>query len=276
MILKSAAVPGRPNVARAVIEILNTKGAREKLFNNADPIEVFPPENRRISVAGSQASESDRLAFFRMKAEQFFASMSYADIINNQDVDLTAEKDYICAYYVAYAQLMQENYIKAYNTILSHIKIGVTNQELLSILLVTAEKMREPLASEAKKLYEESISILNEVVDLNDIINTDAVYGADPEKEKHAMKIMAPSVFFEGYEKEKNKPVTELLLEKHKKAVPVFEKNGCVLMAAESYRLLLSKGLDSEKNTRALSRLFRDSENNELANQVEKLTLQNH
>ncbi|MDR1735297.1 MAG: glycosyltransferase family 2 protein [Oscillospiraceae bacterium] len=270
-ILRSAAVPGRADVAGKVIQIIEMKGAREQLFAGAAPAEVFPPENRRLSVVGAQDSEPDRLVFFRMNAEKAYAVFRYADIADNPDADFAAAKEYRCAYYTAYACLMMGEYEKAYSIVSPHIKGGKTVQELLGILLVTAEKMPQPMAGEARKLYEESMAILDEMVDLSDIISTGTVYGADPDKEKSALAAMTPSAFFEGYERDKNRPVSEMLLQTHEKAAPVLEENGCVLAAAESYRLMLAKDRDTAQNRRNLTRLLGDCGNHELARQTEKL-----
>ncbi|MDR1702977.1 MAG: glycosyltransferase family 2 protein [Sporomusaceae bacterium] len=270
--LKTLAVPGRPDIAGAVLSILKTKDAVKKLIENAALPTIFPPERRKISVVGAQVPEADRAVFFRFKAEKFFAGMRYEEITGDPDAHFAATKEYICAYYLAYAQLMQEEYGEAYTTLVPHLKGGMTNQELLSLLLVTVEKAPEPLAAEARQLYEESLAILNETVDLSDIINTGLVYGAEPPKEKQALKELTLDVFRAGYEKDQKRPVTELLLNMHKKAASVLEQKGCVLLAAESYRLLLAKGRDTEQNNRNLTRLFRAQGNNELAEQAQNFT----
>jgi glycosyltransferase involved in cell wall biosynthesis len=264
MILKSAAIPGRPDVASKIINILKTEGERELLFSNAELPEIFPPSARTVGILGASDTTASRIALFRFKAEKLFSGMRYADIVNEPDAGFAAANDYISAYYYAYALLLQKEYVKAYDVVLPYIKSGFVNQELLSIAAVAAEKAPAPQAAQIKTLYEESRAILNEIIDLNDVINTGVVYGAGPEEEKSAMMETRPSDFFAAYEKDKAKPVNDLLLTQHEKAAPVFEKNGCVLTAAESYRLLLAKGKDRERNLINLRRLFKESGNSEL------------
>jgi glycosyltransferase involved in cell wall biosynthesis len=266
-ILKSAAVPGRIDVAGKVILILKMKGAREQLFMGAAPAEVFPPENRSFGVVGAENSEPDRLAFFRMNAEKNYAGFRYKDLVNSADAGFAASKEYRCAYYVAYAHLLLGDFQKAYDIVLPHIKRGKTIQELLSILLVTAEKLPEPMASESRNLYEQSMAIIDEMTDLSDVISTGGVYGANPKKERRALKNMKPAAFRKAFERDKERPVTDLLLDTHKMAVPVFERNGCVLTAAGSYRLLLAKG--QTQYAGHLCRILKDSGNQELAREAE-------
>ncbi|MDR1688716.1 MAG: glycosyltransferase family 2 protein [Clostridiales bacterium] len=268
-ILKSAAVPGRPDIATTTLTILESKDYRKQLFDNAAMPETIMPKTSHSSVVGAQ--ETDGAMNFRNKAEKNMASMNYADIVNDTDAAVAAKRDYISAYYFSYALIMQERYAEAYNTAAPHVKRGLTNQELLSIISVAAEKTTGSLAAEAKKLYEESIAILNETVDLNDVINTGSVFEAAPKKEKRALKNITPPVFKKEYENDKKRPVTKLLLETHKKAAQVFESCGCVLSAAQSYRLLLAKGIDSEKNSANLVKLFEDAGNSELARLVKTL-----
>jgi glycosyltransferase involved in cell wall biosynthesis len=270
-ILQALTVPGRPDIAGEVTTLLAKEDLCKELFNNAAPPDIFPPE--RLGIVGAKEAETEpgRIAFFRIKAEKLFAGMCYADIIDIPDADFAAAQDYICAYYTAYAQLKQGEYGKAYAAVLPHLKNGVVNQELLSLLWVTAEKAPEPLAAEARKLYHEYLALLNEGVDLSDIINTGVVYKAEPEKEKRALQDLTPAAFFSAYEHDKERPVTELLLATHEKAAAVCEKNGCVLRAAASYRLLLAKGREPAENRRNLERLLRESGNQELARQAAKI-----
>jgi hypothetical protein len=149
-ILYSAAIVGRPDIAGAVITILESKDYRRQLFDNAEMPESLMPKARYTSAVG--VMEHDKVQHFRVKAERGIASMRYEDIVNDPDADFAAMEDYISAFYYAYALLMQEEYEKAYDIAAPHVKRGLTNQELLSVILVAAEKTREPLASEARKL----------------------------------------------------------------------------------------------------------------------------
>jgi glycosyltransferase involved in cell wall biosynthesis len=255
-----------PGIADKVIKILNTEGERERLLTNANSPSVFPPETRYAPEPGCVSS-------FRTRAEKLYASMRYADITRDPDASFAAERDYICAYYVAYGYLMQKEYGSAYEIVTPHLSKGIMNQALLSVLLVAAEKLPQPTAMEARRRYEESMAIINELIDLQDVINTGTVYAAAPEKEKRALKEMTASAFLDGYKRDKGRPATDLLLETYKKAAPVFEQKGCVLMAAESYRLLLAKRREPDKNTRLIKRLFNDNGNPALAWQAEILTL---
>ncbi|MDR1664451.1 MAG: glycosyltransferase family 2 protein [Clostridiales bacterium] len=267
-ILKSAALPGRPDVAGQVIALLDAKGERERLFRSAEPLGLFPPENSFAGIMGARETAESRTALFRLKAEKLFARMRYGDILSEPDAVFAAERHYVCAYYVAYALLMQGEYEKACDIVTRHISNGAANQALLSILLVTAEKMPEPKAAEARRRYEAVMGIVSEVVDLQDVINTGTVYGADPQKEKRLMAEMPFSDFLAAYERDKSKPVTDFLLKSHERAVTVFERNGCVLTAAESYRLLLAKWHDREGSIRHLIRLFGESGNHEAAARI--------
>ncbi|MDR1702976.1 MAG: hypothetical protein LBR56_09375, partial [Sporomusaceae bacterium] len=251
--LKSLALPGRTDIAGTVLRILHEKDACKELIENAAPPDVFWAENKTDAL---------------IRVEKFFASMRYRELADDPEAHLAAAQDYRCAYYVAYAQLMQEEYNRAYALLLPHLKRGMNKQALLSLLLVTAEKAPEPLAAEARQLYEEFLAILNETVDLSDIINTGVVYGAEPEKEQRLLQELTLKVFWAEYEKDKKRPVTELLLHMHQKAAAVLEQNGCVLMAAASYRLLLAKGQDTAQNSRNLERLCRAQGNKELAEQA--------
>ncbi|MDR1664452.1 MAG: glycosyltransferase [Clostridiales bacterium] len=153
-VLKSAALPSRPDIAAEVITVLNAEDACERRFDNARPPEVFPPEIRHAPITGEEEPERTRISLFRSEAEKRFARMRYGDILRDSDASFMAAKDFICAYYVAYAYLMREDYVKAHGIVAPHIKSGMANQELLSILSVVAEKAREPLAAEAGELYE--------------------------------------------------------------------------------------------------------------------------
>jgi hypothetical protein len=268
-IIKSAALPGRPDVATHVIDLLRVQGEREKLFANAEPQQLFPSEAGPAGVYGARETEASRIALFRMKSEKLFASMRYADITADPDAADAAKKDYGCAYYVAYAFLIQGKYRSAYDTVTPHISNGIINQALLSILLVTAEKLPESMAADVKRRYEEYMSILSEAIDLQDVINTGAVYEADTISEQRAMRELTHSDFLDAYKKDKDRPATDMLLRQHQQAAVVYEKNGCVFKAAESYRLLAAKGHDAEKNTGELRRLFNESGNNELTRFLE-------
>jgi hypothetical protein len=169
-ILRSAAVPGRVDIAGKVIQILKLKGAREQLFAGASPAEVFPPENRPLRVVGADDSEPDRLAYFRRKAEASYAAFRYAEILNDPDAAFAAGAEYRCAYYVAYAHLMRGAYGRAYAIAAPHVQDG--QQELLSILLVAAENLPEPMAAEARRLYERAWAELDKRVEAGDRART--------------------------------------------------------------------------------------------------------
>jgi glycosyltransferase involved in cell wall biosynthesis len=257
---EAAVLPSHPDIAAEVNEIINVKGFRERLFENAKPLEIFPPEVRRASEDGNLSIRQD--------IEKLFAGMRYADIVNYPDAELAAENNFICAYYLAYAYLMLEDYNKAYDIIIPHINSGAANQELLSVLLVVAEKAKSPLADEAKEFYESLIAMLSETVDLLDVVSTGAVYKADPAEETRVMKSIKPSDFIDGYQYDKGRPATELLLTAHMKAAPVFVQNNCVLMAALSLRFLLAKGHEPEQNAESLRELFKSCGNEAVAEQI--------
>jgi hypothetical protein len=249
---ESAVLPNNPDMAAKVNDILNTKGSRERLFENAKLPGIFPPETFQPEI-GKESGNST----IRQEIEKLFAGMRYADIINRAGAELAAGRDFICAYYLAYAYLMREDYGKAYDTVIPHIKNGAANQELLSILLVAAEKAPEPLASEARDIYEGYIAMFSETVDLLDIVSTGVVYRADPAEELRIMKELKPSEFIDAYKYDKNRPVTELYLTAHKKAVPVFIQNNCPLQAARSLRFLLAVEHEPEQSKERLHRLFK-------------------
>jgi hypothetical protein len=270
-IIKGLALPGRYDIAARITAILYTIGASKRLFDNAILPYTFQTDTALTGIVGAQEPETERVLSFRLKAERLFAGMRYAGITDDPDAGLAASQDHICAFYLAYALLMRGEYAKACETVIPHIKSGLLKQDLLSIVLVAAEKAQEPLASEARKLFEDYFAISNEIVDLSDIINTGAVYAADTKKQRRMLRDMTPSIFRDGYEKDKTRTVTELLLNEHKRAAPVLERNGCVLQAAESYRLLLAKGHDLEENTPNIIRLFENAGNGEAAKEVKKL-----
>ncbi len=202
------------------------------------------------------AMERDYAEVLRMEAQRLFAQMRYADIVNNPGIARAAQGDIDLAYYTGYALIMLEDYDRAYSGIMPYIAAGSLHYDLLRLLLVVAEKAGGELAKMARKRYEESEAILDEGIELSDIINTGEVYGADPDGQKRAMRAMTPEMFKAAYEKDKNRPVTDALLEARERAAPIFERNGCPLMACDSYRLLHAKGRRPEQNARDLERLF--------------------
>ncbi len=256
---------GRPDTTFAVAELKRFNNSVEQLFNNASTDDLqtqFP----RPGVEGANSKKS--VIKFKYESAQLFASMRYGDIISHPGAAFTASENHEFAFFVAYAHLLQAEYDKAYQTVQPHIITGALHQNLLGILLVIAEKAQEPLAAQARKLYKDSSAMHDEGIDLSDVINTGVVYGADTDYQTGAIEKMTISDFETEYKKDQNRPVTGNLLEAHKRAVSIFEKNGCALMAAASYRLLLAKRCDQKKNAKGLSELFGACGNHELSERI--------
>ncbi len=245
---------------REVYEILLEKGIPPAVEDSSDEI--------MQGVMGAQ--DLDREDVFRAKAEICAARMRYAEIANHPDADYAAAKCLPCACHVAHARIILGEYDKAYDVISPHLDEGSLNQTLLRCLLVIAEMAWGRLAANARIRYENSEVILAEGVALDEVIDSGEVYKADPKKQKRAMREMTPDAFRAAYEKDRDRQVVDILLEAHERAIPVFERNNCPLMAADSYRLLIAKGRKTEQNKNHLTRLFASVGNDVLAGHIEK------
>jgi glycosyltransferase involved in cell wall biosynthesis len=263
----------RENIAPIAAELLNTEEYHAvcKILQEKECLPAVIPRTYTGRKKAVGAREVGQAEDFLTKAERLFTLMRYAEIAADPRANREAAIDKSSAYYLTYAQIMLGVYEKAFETIRPHLDGGSPDYNLLELLLVISEKSRWPLSEKARKRYTESVSVLDEGIELSDVINTGTVYSADAKKQKLDMKGMPLQTFLDLFKKDQGRPITKELLEAHTKAAVIFDIKGLPLMAAASYRLLLAKGHDTERNARNLIRHFRDCGNDIVARQMEKL-----
>lgn len=229
--------------------------------------ESFYQSERSADFYPHSAACTDRRERFIAAAQYYSASMQFSEIIADHDADL-ALADLECALYVIRAYIMLSEYQKAYELICPYLDKGGLDHNLLEFMLVIAEKAGGILGENAGRLFETSMALLEEAIDLSDVVNTGSVWISNARKEKLCIRNMALPAFLELYEREKSRPVTQDILALHEKAAPIYEKNLLPLSAVGSYLLLSAKNYDPDKNRQHAERIFREYGNKSLANQM--------
>lgn len=178
-------------------------------------------------------------------------------------------KPFDAAYAKIRDAILRGEYQNAYDQIIRDLDDGSLDHTLLEFLLVIAEKGSDELAFSARKRFDTGMSLLNEAIDLNDMVNTGYAGAEDVKKQTRVIRNVTADLFSKSYEEHKHRPVTPDILSLHGLAAPVYEESGLPLKAMHSYILLLAKEIEPQKNLRALTRLFRAHRNGKLVEHLE-------
>lgn len=166
--------------------------------------------------------------------------------------------------------ILHGDYLYAYHMILSYLDKGSLDHALMDFLLIVSEKVTGELAVAVRNRYETGMSMIAEAIELNDMINTGYADEDEVCTQKKEIKEITLSLFTEGIERDRDRPVTPEIMTLHEIAAPAYECKGLPVSAMYSYRLLLAKGVE-HINYEVLILLFRKNENERLADQIEDL-----
>lgn len=167
--------------------------------------------------------------------------------------------------------ILRGEYHKAYEIIIEALNSGSLDHMILECLLIIAEKGAQELTPMAKVRFETGMSMLNEAIELGDMLNTGFACKEEIEREQEGIKEITPELFLQGYENDKDRMIPADLLVLHDMAAPVYEKKGLSVSAMCSYRLLLVKGNEPDKQLKNLAKLFNKYNNEQCMMGVEAL-----
>lgn len=182
-----------------------------------------------------------------------------------EDVSFLREDDFTSHELLVRCYSATGRYSEALNVLERFIESGLLRQDLFHWILVLAENEEKSVREKARRLYDAYQPILDEVIDLNDVINTRIVYDDSGRKQTHALKHTTPEQFIKLSKKAAPAIPHKELLEALSGAAEVYEEKGLYAMAQQCYMRLYACNYEMEKTKAGLGRVFGKLGNKELA-----------
>jgi len=208
--------------------------------------DLFPAIYRNIALVGG-VDLADRFArifsafpklVYTSRAPYLLNSWQYEKLADGALYGIDAS-DYVCYTYVIHSAIYLGRYGDAYGHIKRFLEMGTDESDLLTGLLVVAEKFEElddPRASEARALYSYHMEHHDALIDLRDIVKSG--YAPDDMGKDRTKKLKTATM--EAFlrriqEQTQGKWITPDLLRAHLDAARVYEEQESFAMAAQSY-----------------------------------------
>jgi tetratricopeptide (TPR) repeat protein len=164
--------------------------------------------------------------------------------------------------------IFASGYEKALELFEQMLTAGQLSYDLLNGVQIITEKASGRVREEAVRLYEKYSVLLEEIIDLDDIINTGIAFDDFNKKEIRALAVLTPH----NFKKELfgSKPVDDALFDKYMKVSIIYTDKKMYGMAEKYLRQLLVSGYKTQEVYARLSEVYEKLGNIALAEELAK------
>jgi len=201
-----------------------------------------------------------------IKAAYYFDGGLYEEFLSEEDnFDIRALSP-VALTFILRCCLGAGRYDKALEVVKQLITKNQLTYEVINSLSVISEKGESGMTDEADRLYEEYSVALEEIIDIEDVINTGIVPDDLTKKEKRTLSVLTPSDF--------RKEIAGLkvlsfgpLLDKYMEVAEIYIEKGLYGMAEKYLRKLFACDYETEKTSSKLSLVYKELGNAKLSSE---------
>jgi len=187
--------------------------------------------------------------------DEFLTEESYVDIYG---LELSVQLMFIKCY------VNTGRYEQALEILKWILSTSQVNYEIVNNLFVISEKASGDTRSDALRLHEEYLALLDELIDIEDVINTGVVFDDFTKKEIRALAALSPQEFKKQMFSAVDRP-HEILLDKYMAVSEIYIGKEMYGMAQKYLRKLLVSGYKTSEVYGKLSEVFGKLGNQALA-----------
>jgi len=178
--------------------------------------------------------------------------------------------DFSCYRYKIQALIFAGRYEEALLEIGEFFGEEILEQDLMHMLLVVAEKASGQTKALARRMYDRYRALFDEIIDLEDVVNTGVVFDMGGATYKKALKGMTMSQFDKLLGRESERPATRKLGELCRMAADVYRKKGLPSEAARCLIRLAACGQATLEDNKKLAEVMKRLRNTTLSACIEK------
>ena len=204
---------------------------------------------------------------FRVKAACCEVSGSY-DKLLNEDAAKIDKLDFSCRCFLIQAQINADRFDEAYQQIENFLSADIMEEDLFHMLLVIAEVADGEPGAKARSLYDRYITAFDSVIDLNDVIRTGAVIDDGDKVQRQMFKKLNKAELDKMLENEAQMPAPAQLADLWRKSAEIYKRKNILSEAIHCLIRLLAHKSAQKPDIEALSALFKELKNSDLADYV--------
>jgi len=204
---------------------------------------------------------------FRVKAACCEVSGSYEQLLNEDETKID-KLDLSCRRFLIQAQINADRFDEAYQQIENFLSAGIMEQDLFHMLLVIAEVAAGEPGAKARTLYERYITVFDSITDLDDVVRTGAVIDDNDKTLRQMFKKTTKAEFDNMLKDEAQIPAPVQLVELWRKAAEVYRQKNVPSEAVRCLMRLLAHKNAQKPDIEALSAIFKELKNSDLADYV--------
>ena len=204
---------------------------------------------------------------FKVKASCCEISGTYAQLLNEDETKID-KLDFSCRRFLIQAQINADRFDEAYGQIENFFNADVMEEDLFHMLLVIAEVADGEIGAKARNLYDRYITAFDSIIDLNDVVKTGVVIDDGDKTQRQILKKITKAEFDNMLKDEAQAPAPAQLMDLWRKAAEIYKQKNIPSEAIRCLMRLMAHKKAQKPDIEALSALFRDLKNSDLADYV--------
>jgi tetratricopeptide (TPR) repeat protein len=251
------------------------KGEQLETLSDADVSLLWGSYSTIVFAAGFETANRFMSIFrinpvlcFKVKAACCEVNNSYDQLLS-EDASKIDKLDFSCRRFLIQAQINADRFDEAYQQIEDFLHAGIMEQDLFHMLLVIAEVAAGEPGAKARSLYERYIAVFDAIIDLNDVVTTGVVIDHDDKTQRPILKKITRVEFDNMLKDEARMPAPPAqLADLWRKAAEVYRQKNIISEAIYCLMRLMAHKSAQKTDIEALSALFKDLKNSDLADYV--------
>ena len=242
--------------------------------SDADAVLLWESYSTIVFAAGFETADRFLSIFrinpvlcFRVKAACCEVNGSYSELLNEDPAKID-KLDFSCRRFLIQAQINAGRFSEAYQQIENFLSAGLMEQDLFHMLLVIAEMAGGEEGAKANGLYDRYINVFDSIIDLNDVVRTGAVIDDGDKVQRLMFKKITKAEFDNMLKDEAQTPAPPVIVDLWRKAFEVYRQKNISSEAIRCLTRLLAHKSAQKPDVEALSALFKDLKNTDLADYV--------